>query len=250
MMTKISILIPVLNEAETIGKLVRHLIENSSASLSSEILIIDGGSTDNTMPIVEQLISDLQNLKTDNLDPTSSQNREIKLLKSAKGRAKQMNLGAKNAKGEVLYFLHADSFPPKHFDALIISEVENGHKAGCFRMQFNHKHWWLRLVSWLTQFNFKACRGGDQSLFITKALFEEIGGYDESYTVYEDNILIGQLYAKKQFVVINKKLTSSARVYEKYGLWKVQYHYLRIHLKKYFGASSEDLSRYYKKHVH
>lgn len=249
MMIKISILIPVLNEAETIGKLVRYLIENSSSSIISEILIIDGGSTDGSIPIVKKHISEFQNLKSAN-DQTSSQKTEIRLLKSAKGRAKQMNLGAKNAKGEVFYFLHADSFPPQHFDELILNEINNGHLAGCFRMQFNHKHWWLRFVSWLTQFNFKACRGGDQSLFITKALFEEIGGYDENYTVYEDNILIGQLYAKKQFVVINKKLTSSAGVYEKYGLWKVQYHYLRIHLKKYFGASSEDLSRYYKKHVH
>jgi len=160
-----------------------------------------------------------------------------------------MNFGAKNTKEEVLYFLHADSFPPKHFDELILNEINNGHQAGCFRMQFDHKHWWLRLVSWLTQFNWKVCRGGDQSLFITKSLFEEIGGYDERFTIYEDNILTNNLYACRQFVVINKKLRTSARMYKKHGLWKVQYYYLRIHLKKWLGASPDDLYAYYKKHL-
>ncbi|HBY69220.1 MAG TPA: glycosyl transferase family 2, partial [Flavobacteriaceae bacterium] len=81
------------------------------------------------------------------------------------------------------------------------------------RMQFDSNHWWLRLASWLTKFSWRACRGGDQSQFITRELFDEIGGYDESYIIYEDNILINELYDRSMFVVINKKLTSSARLY-------------------------------------
>ncbi|MFC0603030.1 TIGR04283 family arsenosugar biosynthesis glycosyltransferase [Winogradskyella pulchriflava] len=227
----ISIIIPVLNEAKTIKDVLFHLIDNASLTSISEIIVVDGGSTDNTIEIVEAL--DLN----------------IVLLTSEKGRAKQMNLGAKHAKGEILYFLHADSFPPQRYDASIITEVKKGNNAGCFRMQFDSNHWWLRLASWLTQFSWRACRGGDQSQFITRALFDEIGGYDESYTIYEDNVLINELYTRNEFVVINDKLTTSARVYEKNGVWKVQYHYWSIYVQRWFGASADDLCAYYRKHV-
>jgi rSAM/selenodomain-associated transferase 2 len=174
---------------------------------------------------------------------------DIKLVSSPKGRAKQMNIGAKHAKGDILYFLHADAFPPKDFDQLIISEVNNGNKAGCFRMQFDSNHWWLKLASWLTQFSWRACRGGDQSQFITQELFNEIGGYDESYIIYEDNILINELYKRHQFVVINKKIKTSARLYKKVGVWKLQYHFWSIYIKRWFGASADDMLAYYKKNI-
>jgi len=70
-------------------------------------------------------------------------------------------------------------------------------------MKFKSTHWWLRLAGWFTKFNWRACRGGDQSQFIIKDLFNEIGGYDETYTIYEDNILISELYERKQFVSFN-----------------------------------------------
>lgn len=227
----ISIIIPVLNEAKTIKELLFHLIDNASLDAISEIIVVDGGSTDGTREIIESL--DLN----------------IVLLTSKKGRAKQMNHGAKHAKGDILYFLHADSFPPNRYDQLILNEIQKGNNAGCFRLKFDSNHWWLRITSWLTQFSWRACRGGDQSQFITKTLFNEIGGYDENYMIYEDNILINELYARKEFVVINKKLKTSARMYQKHGIWKVQYHYLSIYVKRWFGASAEDMLAYYKKHI-
>lgn len=230
-MTRISIIIPVLNESETIQDLLFHLIDNASLRSISEIIVVDGGSTDGTQELVKSL--DLS----------------IVLLKSEKGRAKQMNLGAKKAKGDVLYFLHADSFPPNRYDQFILDEVSKGHKAGCFRMQFDSKHWWLRVASWLTQFPWRACRGGDQSQFITRDLFEDIGGYDESYIIYEDNILINELYKRRQFVVINKTIRTSARLYKKIGVWKLQYHFWIIYVKRWFGASAQELSAYYKKNI-
>ena len=160
-----------------------------------------------------------------------------------------MNTGAKAASGSILYFLHADSFPPNRYDQLILNEIEKGNQAGCFRLKFDSKHWWLRLASWLTQFSWRACRGGDQSQFITRQLFEDIGGYDESYIIYEDNVLINELYARKAFVVINKKIETSARLYRKHGVWKLQYHFWTIYVKKWFGASADDLFAYYKKHI-
>jgi len=160
-----------------------------------------------------------------------------------------MNIGAKAAKGNILYFLHADSSPPNRYDKHIINEVEKGALAGCFRLQFDNNHWWLRLESWLTQFSWRACRGGDQSQFITKTLFNDIEGFDESYTIYEDNILINELYKRKQFFVINKKIRTSARLYERHGIWKLQYHFWAIYVKKWFGASANDLYNYYLKHI-
>ena len=258
----ISIIIPVLNESKMIGNLLKHLSKNTSVKNISDIIVVDGGSTDDTQKIVSEFIA--------NNDSTDSQNEllhskntevidrrvvnkvsalNVQLIHSERGRAKQMNSGAREAKGNILYFLHADAFPPKDFDQAIINEVKKGNDAGCFRMQFNSTHWWLRLASWLTQFPWRACRGGDQSQFITKALFEEIGGFDERYVIYEDNILINELYERKEFVVINKKIRTSARLYKKVGIWKLQYHFWAIYMKRWFGASAEEMLEYYKKHI-
>ena len=227
----ISIIIPVLNEVKTIEELLFHLVDCADLKNINEIIVVDGGSTDGTKNIIQSL--DLK----------------IKLLNSEKGRAKQMNTGSSIATGDILYFLHADSFHPLNYDTHIINEVKKGNNAGCFRLQFDSNHWWLKIASWLTQFSWRACRGGDQSQFITKALFEDIGGFDETYTIYEDNILINELYKRNEFVVINKKIKTSARLYKKHGVWKIQYHFLAIYLKRWNGATAVELYEYYKKHI-
>ena len=240
-MNSISIIIPVLNEAASINKLLNHLLVNSSPSIIHELIIVDGGSRDLTRDIVgaffQKTIIGKQKIK-------------CHLIRSPRGRSKQMNAGANAATGGILYFLHADSFPPSNFDKLIANEVKKGNLAGCFRLQFKHSHWWLKLSSWLTQFNFRVCRGGDQSQFITKQLFENIGGFDENYVIYEDNILISELYKRKQFTVINKKLFTSARRYESKGIWRLQYHFWMIYFKKWRGGSADELFDYYKKNVY
>jgi hypothetical protein len=78
-------------------------------------------------------------------------------------------------------------------------------------------------------------------------LFEAIGGFDENYIIYEDNILINELYARKEFIVIDKKIKTSARLYRKHGVWQLQYHYFTIYFKKWFGASAEALFLYHQK---
>ena len=165
----ISIIIPVLNEAETIKRLITYLITNASEKKNIEIIVVDGGSTDGTRQLVQAI--------------DAGDNGMLKLISSEKGRAKQMNKGAKASSGSVLYFLHADSFPPQNYDAFILSEIKKGNPAGCFRMQFDSNHWWLRLAGWLTKFNWRACRGGDQSQFITRQLFNEIGVYADTYNI-------------------------------------------------------------------
>ena len=126
-MTKISVIIPVLNEAETISDLINHLLHNSLKKNIAEIIVVDGGSTDGSQEKVSKF-------------------NDIAIFSSEKGRSNQMNLGAKHANGDILYFLHADSFPPKHFDNFIINEVEKGNQAGCFKMKFDSDHWWLKLA--------------------------------------------------------------------------------------------------------
>lgn len=230
MTNKISIIIPIYNEAKHIAKLLNYLKKNTSKKNIAEIIIVDGGSTDQSQNQIE---------KNDN----------ILLLNSEKGRAKQMNFGANHAHGNILYFLHADSYPPKNFDELIINEVNKNNLAGCFKMKFDSNHLWLKLAGWFTQFPLKTFRGGDQSQFITRALFGEIGGFNEDFTIYEDNDLIRKLYKRKQFVVIQQWLTTSARRYNSSGIFKLQYHFWTIHIKKWFGASPKSLNTYYMKHV-
>ena len=231
----ISIIIPVLNESENIVKLLTHLSEKSSAKNITEIIVVDGGSTDETEILVK--------------DFSEKSNLRIFLITSEKGRAKQMNEGAKNATGQVLYFLHADSFPPKSFDHYIQESVAEGADAGSFRMKFDSNHPVLKVSQWFTQFNYKFCRGGDQSLFIKKEVFKQLQGYQESFIIYEDCEFINRIYDGYKFKVINAYLTTSARRYRTNGTVKLQYHFTVIHLKKLFGASPESLSNYYHKHI-
>ena len=233
-MNKISVIIPVLNEAKNIGVLLDYLAQNSNDTLISEILVVDGGSTDGSQKIVSE---------------RSKKQTKIIGLNSPKGRAKQMNFGLSHSKGSVLYFLHADSMPPKHFDQYIIEAIDKGSKSGCFKMKFDGTHWWLQLAGWFTQFNWKSCRGGDQSLFVEKTTFEAIGGFNEDFVIYEDNDLIYRLYNQYDFKVLPYWLTTSSRRYEANGIWTLQFHFWMIHLKKILGASPKTLEAYYVKHI-
>ena len=232
---KISVIIPILNEAASIDKLLSYLLKISSKDIIHEIIIVDGGSTDRSTDIVASLAKN---------SPIT-----VKLVKSPKGRAKQLNKGASMATASVLYFLHADSIPPIHYDKQILNQIEKGIHAGCFRMRFDDPHLWLRFLGWMTRFNSKKCRGGDQSQFISKALFNELNGYNEAYHIYEDNDLIERIYSKKQFSVIPDYVLTSARRYRKKGVWKLQYFFLNIHIRHWLGASADELYEYYKKNV-
>ena len=225
----ISIIIPALNEEDHIGQLISYICTNSTSSNISEIMVIDGGSTDNTASIAQKKIATVVN--------------------SEKGRAKQMNLGAIKAKGEILYFLHADTFPPKDFDRHIINAISSNQEAGCFQMKFDSDNWLLRFFAWFTRYNHKICRGGDQSLFISKELFHKTKGFNEDYIVFEDNEFIGRLYQKTSFKILPYHVKTSARKYRKHGVVKLQYHFGVIHLKNYLGQGPDKLYDYYQRKI-
>ncbi len=226
---KISIIIPVLNEAGFIGTLLHHLKENAKDSGALELLVVDGGSTDDTVQIVIA--------------------QAAKVIPSETGRAKQMNLGAQNATGEILYFIHADTLPPKHYDQYILEAHRQGYTAGCFRMRFDTNNWFLRFFAWLSRVNHTLCRGGDQSLFVTKELFENTGRFNEDYLIYEDSEFIRRLYKTMKFRILPYYVITSARKYRQKGWLKVQFHFGMIHLKNYLGAGPKDLFQYYKKNI-
>lgn len=229
----ISIVIPVLNEAKTLPKLLEFLSKNTSSKTVSEIWVVDGGSSDGTKQVVTSFNNSLP----------------VQLIPSEKGRALQMNTGAKHCTGTIIYFLHADTLPPKKFDKQILTAYQNGQKAGCFRMKFDNKHPILSVSAWFTRFNIKACRGGDQSLFITRKLFQELEGFNTKYSVYEDCEFINRIYNTTRFTILPDYVVTSARRYGQNGTTRLQYHFAVIHLKKWMGASPEKLYDYYQKKI-
>ena len=226
---RISIIVPVLNEQELVKPLEHHIRRATTVDGVLEIIYVDGESSDSTVSRAAQL--------------------DALVLESDKGRAKQMNLGAQEASGDILYFLHADTIPPFGFDQAIISAIDAGTEAGCFRMKFDSNSCFLSFFAWFTRFNHWLCRGGDQSLFIKHSHFNDLGGFDENYQVYEDLEFIGRLYRKNDFKVLPQYVVTSARKYNQVGKYRLQYHFAVIHLKNYLGASPEAIYAYYKRHI-
>ena len=227
-MIQLSVIISDLNEEDYIGELLAYL-KNICSDSTSEILVVDGGSTDKTVQLATEA--------------------GARVLLSEKGRAVQMNYGAARAKGDILYFLHVDTYPPKVFEKAILNAVQHGYPAGCFRMKFDTDSRFLQFFAWFSKVNHKLCRGGDQSLFIKKQLFHDLRGFDENYKIYEDTEFICRIYQRERFRVLPQSVITSARRYEDIGKVKLQFHFGVIHLKRFLGAGPEQLHEYYKRKI-
>ncbi len=227
---KISIIIPVYNEEKTIEKLLSHLQECISG-YESEIVVVDGKSLDKTAEVVQSCGVRL-------------------LISEKKGRAAQMNLGAEQTDGEILYFVHADSIPPISFVDDIYQCFTNGFDAGCYRFRFNSNHPLLKINSYCTRFDRLMCRGGDQTLFVKRSVFNELGGYKDHYLIMEDFDLIQQLRKNYAFRIMPKDVIVSARKYDNNPYLKVNFINLVIIMMYFFGASQNTMVHAYKELIH
>ena len=231
-MVRLSLIIPVVNEAENLRHTLPLLLARSTPDFIKEIIVVDGGSTDNSIQVATAL--------------------GARVIRADRGRANQMNAGAAIATGEILYFLHADTLPPEGFDRAILnacSATEPTEVAGCFRLKFDWNHPVLTFFAWWTRVAHPICRGGDQSLFVPRSWFFELGGYNERYRVYEDNEFIRRLCKAYPFTILSSSVITSARKYREVGVWRLQYHFACIHLLYYLGKSPEDLFAYYTKNI-
>lgn len=223
----ISVIIPTYNEEAAIANTIQYLKNNSGIAVP-EIIVADGGSSDNTIVLARKAGATV-------------------IACSAKGRAAQMNAGAAMAIGEIIYFLHADTLPPKNFAIEIAQACKAGYLMGCYRLQFDYNHWFLKANSWFTRFNVNAFRFGDQSLFVSKKVFELSGGFNEKLIMLEDQEIIGRLRKHGKFVVMPASVITSSRKYLKNGIYKTQAAYFIIYFLYRLGFSQQQLLKLYRK---
>ena len=224
----ISIIMPTCNEEAIIERTLQSLLAITERSEGVEIIVSDA-SADRTPDIISGF--------------------PVKLCRSEKGRAIQMNNGARLAGGDILYFLHADSLPPQTFIDDIRSASDTEKKAGCFRMHFDDDHPLMTLFGWCTRFPLMICRGGDQSLFIDRSLFLGIGGFDETLLIMEDYDIITRIERCEQFHILETEVTTSARKYHQNGIIPLQLTFGTLHLMYSLGFDQEAIIRYYRENI-
>lgn len=224
---KISIIIPTYNEAATIRGVVEFLLQQMRGQ-NIEIIVADGQSPDGTLTTIADL--------------------PIRALTSPrKGRGAQMNYGASVATGDWFYFLHADSIPPRGFVEQIRQALTAGYGAGCFRLRFDHQHWFLKSNAWFTRFDWDWVRFGDQSLFVTREIFEKAGRFREDWVVMEDQEIIRRLKKHGRFTICADYVTTSARKYLDNGIIRLQVVFFIIWMQWKLGYSEQQLVRTYRK---
>jgi rSAM/selenodomain-associated transferase 2 len=195
---KISIIIPAINEASNI----KQTIATTQPSTNIEVIVVDGGSQDDTVAIAESL--------------------GVKVISSSPGRALQMNTGAALASGEILLFLHADTLLPVGFDEMICAALQQpGVIAGAFALRINADLASLRLVEkgvyWRSRF--LQMPYGDQAIFITKKVFQQVGDFPE-LPIMEDFELIRRLKRLGKITVLSVAVVTSARRWLQKGVFK------------------------------
>lgn len=198
-MNGISVIIPVVDEQEFIGSAILQFSRDLV-----EVIVVDGGSKDHTIQVGKNAGA-------------------IVIECPIRSRAAQMNLGARNAKYEILFFVHADVKVPTTFYEDIQNSITKGNACGCYRSGFENYPGLMRINSFMTRFNLLTFRGGDQTLFITKNIFEKLNGFDEYFTIMEDYNIIKRIWnANIPFELIQKDVIISTRKYQNNSWLRVQ----------------------------
>ncbi len=216
----ISVIVPVLNE---VGRLPK-LIENLRAIGVEQIIIVDGGSTDGSLPLLQ------------------GYEKECTIVKSAAGRSTQMNAGAKRAEQSTLLFLHADTELPREARA----EVQQAAHWGRFDVRFDKASLSMQVIAFFMNVRSRltGIATGDQALFVQRELFESVGGY-QNIPLMEDIALCKTL--KRQYLPYcsRLKVTTSARRWQEQGVVKTVLSMWWFRFAYFIGVPTESLKRRY-----
>jgi len=199
----LSVIIPTLNEEEALPETLATLFRQSAGE---EIIIVDGGSTDATEKICEQYPG-------------------MRFITSEKGRAAQLNAGARAASGDILLFLHADTLLPDSALSTISRVIDQEkHEAGGFRHSFGCEDWRLRFISFLDN---RRCLKtkiiyGDQAMFIKRNLFERLDGFPD-VKIMEDIYFCEKLVRHTTPVILESYVKTDPRKFIKMGIWRSLY---------------------------
>ncbi|MCU0550100.1 MAG: TIGR04283 family arsenosugar biosynthesis glycosyltransferase [Leptolyngbya sp. Prado105] len=191
---KISIVIPVLNEARHLPKILPIQATNI------EIIVVDGGSQDDTIAIAQSF--------------------DVKVLQSDPGRAIQMNTGAAIASGEILLFLHADTRLPDGFDQMIRTALKTS-VAGAFSLKIEADLLGIRWIEWGVNLRSRYLQlpYGDQAIFLRTQTFHEIGGFP-TLPIMEDFEFVRTLRHLGKIVILPKPVITAGRRWQKFGVFR------------------------------
>ena len=223
---QISFIIPTLNEVAVLAQTLASLRQSTEA-LNSEIILIDGGSKDQTIAIAAPF--------TD------------RIIQTKAGRALQMNAGAQIAQGEWLMFLHADTLLPQNIESIWRDKIMPAKQAwGRFDVRLSGSHPHLRLVAHLMNLRSKmtGIATGDQAIFVRRALFQTIGGYAQ-IPLMEDVELSKRLKRLSRPLCIGSPLVTSSRRWEQRGIWRTILLMWKLRFLYFLGVSPSRLVKQY-----
>ena len=228
----ITVIIPTFNEERSLPRTLAH----TAARGFDNIVVVDGGSTDQTRAVVEVFASRF----------TLHASRLI-LLASPPGRARQMNQGAKESRADVLLFLHADTELPPNAKQVIGQALRDpACIGGRFDVQFDRSSLLGSAICTLMNLRsrWSGIATGDQAIFVRRAIFEQLGGYAE-IPLMEDVEFTRRLKRAGRVVALYEKVTTSFRRWETYGpvrtillMWTLRVFY-------WLGVSPHQLGRWY-----
>lgn len=230
----ISVIIPTLNEERTIMATLAH----TAALGFDELIVVDGGSLDQTPVLVESYRRRTQS-------PAQS---PVRLVTAPCGRARQMNEGAKTSRGEILLFLHADTQLPGDAKTMIVTTLADQRMVGGrFDVRFDRPSLWgtiiSRMVNWRSRLTGIAT--GDQALFVRRPIFEQMGGFADM-PLMEDIEFSRRLKRKGATAALTATVITSFRRWEQHGplrtillMWTIRFLY-------WVGISPSHLTKWYK----
>lgn len=223
---RLSIIIPVLNEAERIAATLQALA--GLREQGAQVIVVDGGSTDSSVSLAGPL-SDL-------------------VVMAGRGRALQMNAGAVAASGDVLLFLHADTILPPQADRLVLEGLRDSvRRWGRFDVSIDGRSRLLRLVALMMNLRSRltGIATGDQGIFVRRDEFMAVGGFPVQ-PLMEDIALSRLLKARSRPLCLRARASTSGRRWEQHGVWRTIFLMWRLRLRYWLGAAPEELARQYR----